>query len=112
MPERSSILLPTYGGKVDNSTNEWVTVSCIIVRGMILSGRRMVSRSATNVQSIQDAVITESVGPMILSVHVVMCILAVVRIFCWNEIADGKLMGIRMMMGYDRMGQQGEIGEQ
>lgn len=81
MPEGSSTLIPIHGGRVDNSTNGWVTVSCIVVRGMILTGRRMVSRSNTDVQAVQDAIITESVGPMILSVHIVMSTMAVVRIY-------------------------------
>lgn len=41
----------------------------------------MVSRSNTDVQAVQDAIITESVGPMILSVHIVMSTMAVVRIY-------------------------------
>jgi hypothetical protein len=49
---------------------------------------------------------------MLLSVHIVMRTMAVRGIFSREEIADGKLMAIRMMMGYDRMRQQGKIGEQ
>lgn len=112
MQEGSSTLIPTQGGRVYHSTNGWVTVSCIVVRGIILTGRRIVSRSNTDVQTVQDAVITESVGPMILSVHIVMSTMAVVRIYCRKEIADGKMMGIRMVMRYDGMRQQGQIGEQ
>ena len=72
----------------------------------------MVSRSHTDIEAVEDALITQSVGPMLLSVHIVMRTMAVRGIFSREEIADGKLMAIRMMMGYDRMGQQGQIGEQ
>jgi len=48
---------------------------------------------------------------MFLSVDIMMRTMAVVCIICCKETADGNMMSIRMMMGYNGMRQQSKIGQ-